>query len=766
MKPRNYLTLGTVLSLLFAAPAVWRAQSAPAGQILDPATVAWPRTFTAGGYDMAIFQPQVNTWKGNQLAGRFAVGVRPTESKDEAYGMVSFTARTEIDKLNRLVSLEDLEIGKVNFPTQSAKEPEYLALLKKHLPEKAKTIPLDHLESVFVLSREAEKQTAVAVKNDPPRIIYTTQPAVLVLVDGPAVLKPLDKVYDRVINTRAVLLLNKLNSKYYCYAARRWYNAHSIEGPFKPDPDPPADIRPALRLALASKKVDPMFPTGEGTPPRGLYTSMTAAELIQTIGVANVTPVQGTANLLYVTNTDNALFLDIAEQNYYALLSGRWFRSKSLNGPWSFVPPGSLPADFQKIPSAHPKSNVLASVPGTPQAREAMVASTIPQTASVDRSKAKLTVNYEGNPAFAPIPETSLQYATNTATPVIMVNASTYYANEGGLWFVANAPVGPWTVATSVPPAIYTIPPSSPLHYVTSCYVYGSTPEYVYTGYTPGYLGTVVAEEGVVVNGTGYQYPPSIIGSTWIGYPPTYGFGWGMAVGAFTGFAFGYAAGAAEGCWCQPYWGCYGFAYGSGWNYSNVNLNSTSFYNRWGDAVHSSGSWGYNAYTGRAWAGQHASTFNPYTGARAEGGRGAVFNHYNGNYAAGRQGVAYNPTTGRFAAGQKGVAGNAYNDTAHSVDRGVAGNVKTGNAVAWNHGNVYTDHDGNIHGYSDSGERLNYDSSGWHRDLASSSSWGDRFGGTDRESWGRSLGAQRFDAFRGGWGGFRGGGFRGGGYRR
>jgi hypothetical protein len=243
------------------------AENAPTGQILDPATVAWRRTFTADGYDMAIFQPQISTWKGNQLAGRFAVGVRPTGSKDEAYGVVSFTARTEIDKPNRLVTLEDLEIGKVNFPTESAKEAEYLALLKKHLPEKAKTIPLDHLESVFVVSGEVEKQAEVGVKNDPPRIIYATQPAVLVLVDGPPVLKPLDEVYDRVINTRAILLFNKLNSKYYCYAARKWYNAHSIDGPFKSDPDPPADIQPALRLALATKKVDPMFPADNQTPP-------------------------------------------------------------------------------------------------------------------------------------------------------------------------------------------------------------------------------------------------------------------------------------------------------------------------------------------------------------------------------------------------------------------------------------------------------------------------------------------------------------------
>jgi hypothetical protein len=45
---------------------------------------------------MAVFQPQISTWKANQLAGRFAVGVRSTGSKDEAYGVVSFTARTEM----------------------------------------------------------------------------------------------------------------------------------------------------------------------------------------------------------------------------------------------------------------------------------------------------------------------------------------------------------------------------------------------------------------------------------------------------------------------------------------------------------------------------------------------------------------------------------------------------------------------------------------------------------------------------------------------
>jgi len=44
-----------------------------------------------------------------------------------------------------------------------------------------------------------------------------------------------------------------------------------------------------------------------------------------------------------VTNTDDDLFLYTPQQEYYALLSGRWFRAGSLQGPWEFVASGDLP---------------------------------------------------------------------------------------------------------------------------------------------------------------------------------------------------------------------------------------------------------------------------------------------------------------------------------------------------------------------------------------------------------------------------------------
>ena len=170
----------------------------------------------------------------------------------------------------------------------------------------------------------------------------------------------------------------------------------------------------------------------------------------------------------------------------------------------------------------------------------------------------------------------------NASVPVIRIDASSYYALQNGVWFVATSPAGPWAVATSVPSVLYTIPVNSPLHYVTYAYVYGTTPDVVYTGYTPGYLGTVVAPGPVVVYGTGYVYP-DWAGTVWYPAPVTWGwspFDVGFGIDDFTDFAFGFALG--------PYWGGHhGWGWHGGccwgWHHGMPHVN---VYNRWGDHVH------------------------------------------------------------------------------------------------------------------------------------------------------------------------------------
>mgnify|MGYP000208119906 CR=1 FL=1 len=41
--------------------------------------------------------------------------------------------------------------------------------------------------------------------------------------------------------------------------------------------------------------------------------------------------------LLWVDNTDSDLFLSSDSSMFYYLVSGRWFRAASLDGPWSFA---------------------------------------------------------------------------------------------------------------------------------------------------------------------------------------------------------------------------------------------------------------------------------------------------------------------------------------------------------------------------------------------------------------------------------------------
>jgi len=87
-------------------------------------------------------------------------------------------------------------------------------------------------------------------------------------------------------------------------------------------------------------------------------------------GAPQFAPLEG-ADLLYLSNTGRDVFQTLGAQQYYVLLSGRWFAAPSLeNGPWAYVAPDKLPAGFYRIPPASAKGHVLAFVPDTPKPRK------------------------------------------------------------------------------------------------------------------------------------------------------------------------------------------------------------------------------------------------------------------------------------------------------------------------------------------------------------------------------------------------------------
>lgn len=553
----------------------------------------WPRVIHDGTNDITVYQPQVERWQDGVLEARAAVSIDKPGTEANTLGVVWFKANTRVDKEADVVALDDVTLVKSSFPSDPANAEAYAADLREHAATGLRRISLARLQaSLAVAEAEAGATKSVTLRNDPPRIIYSETPAMLVLIDGKPQLRQLAGTkLLRVINTPALIVFEESSGTYFLRALKAWWSAKTPEGDWTAAPKPPGALSTALKAATSNVNLMDEPPAEIATAVAGggapkLTVSLEPAELIQTAGHPEYTPITGT-ELLYVKNTNSQIIIDVANQDHYVLISGRWFRSKSLaEGPWAYVASDRLPSDFAKIPESHPKGDVLASVSGTAQAQQSLVDNQIPQTATVDRKKATTTVRYDGQPELKPIPGTTLEYVVNASVPVIKLG-NAFYAIENGVWFSAASLNGPWHVATEVPPAIYTIPADSPLHYVTYAKVYRSTADAVYVGYTPGYYGTVAAPTGVVVYGTGYYYP-AWVGAYWYPAPLTYGYGTAFGWGAATGFTIGAIAGAA---WAGGAWGWRGW--GPGWHgggnviVNNFNFNHANIYNRWtNNSVH------------------------------------------------------------------------------------------------------------------------------------------------------------------------------------
>lgn len=738
---RGRLTIAAFALLLgIALPMAAVAQGASPGRIpVD----SWPRTVSAGGDTLTVYEPQVESWQGNVLQARAAIAVATPALPQPTYGVVYYTARTEVDKAAGMVTLYDFRVTRSSFPTQKSKTQGFVAALNQAASNRQPmTIALERLQADLAVTQAISPTRALPVNNSPPRIIVSYTPALLVLVDGEPALRAFAGTnFLRVINTRALILLDQSSGTYYLYTAGYWYEANDIQGPWRhklvagPQLDQAKDVaeKSGAVTLMSNDAVKQAYASSIPT----IYVSLKPAELVHLNGQPQLQPIANTS-LLEVTNTSDDVFLNTGDQNYYVRLTGRWFKSPSLNGPWTNVPGNALPPDFAQIPAQHPKANVLASVAGTVPAREALIANSVPQTAIVQRNKATLEVKYDGPAKFAGIASTPLSYAQNTPVPVIMVGPASYYALQNAVWFVANDPYGAWTVATSVPAVVYTIPPDSPVHYVIYVRIYGYTADVVYVGYTPGYMGTVMVPAGVVVYGTGYVYP-GWVGTVWVPVPVTYGVGATVAYSTWGGWCVGF--GVAYPVY-PPYWGPY--SYGAGFAAGMVTGMVVG-------AAIGAGAWGWG------WHGGYNVTVNN------------VYNHWSSATVTTHSGT-YNY--------------NRVGDTRV---------VRSGD-------NVYAGRDGNVY-RQQNGQWQKYDSGSWNnvdrsqaQQRVSQARSGDTLQSLDRDSSARDLGDQRYSQFRsdggfgdrsfsggdfsgryggdysgfhgGGFGGF-GGGFRGGGgFRR
>jgi hypothetical protein len=451
--------------------------------------------------------------------------------------------------------------------------------------------------------------------------------------------------------------------------------APSLDGPWSVAGAPPAGASTAEAQAAQNGTDllpgEPDADTGKlpslnmGPAPE-VFVATAPSELIIFNGQPSFVAIPGT-QLLYAANTSGNVFKSLTDQRNYILISGRWFSAASLDGPWRFEPGNKLPRDFASIPDDSPKENVKASVPGTTQAQEALIANSIPQSTGVPRNTQMQPPQMDGAMQLAPIEGTPLHDIANSGTPIIEVDPQSWYACQNGVWYVATSANGPWTAAASVPAVIYRIPTTSPLHYLTYVQVYGATPQMVYEGYTPGYMGTEVAPDQTVVYGTGYYYPPWI-GDYWYCPPITWGWGfnncwspwwgWGFDCGFGWGCGFG-----GFGIWgCGPAFPCWG-----GFGFRDHGFDHDRGFDRGGFARR-------DGFGGDRGGWQHGGFANT---------SGNVYNHFAGDPRPAGAGQAYNSRTGQLAAGQpsrmQSVAGGAWRNATPSGARNNQSSFHPGN---------------------------------------------------------------------------------------
>jgi hypothetical protein len=672
-----------------AAAASTAKPAAPRAPSTSDADVdgGWPRAYTTpAGAQMLIYQPQIASWERQRsMVAYAAVSYQGKGATRPELGTVTLEADTSVSLDTRLVQFTRIRVTETSFAKLERDQVRDIAsAITDGIPDTDRLIALDRvLES---LDRSQIRPSNVeGVKADPPTIFYSPSRAILINLDGDAIWSPIpqnDLKY--AVNTNWDLFSHEPTKTYYLRDDKLWLKAPAITGPWTAAGTLPASFS-KLPAEDNWKEVKASLPGSKSTAIPRVFVSTTPAELIAVEGAPIFTSVMGASPLMWLQNTESDVFRLGSTGSVYYLVAGRWFSAPNLSGPWTFASE-KLPEQFAKIPIEHPRSRVLASVPGTPQAAEGVLLSQVPQTARVNRKEVKAPeVDYQGEPQFEPIPTTTVSRAVNTDKDIIKVG-DLYYMCFQGVWFNSRSATGPWEVATTVPEAIYKIPASSPSHNVTYVTIVedDDDDEWVTFAAVAGYTGMMVAW-GCVVWGSGWYYPPYY----YPGFYPVY----------------------------YPFYPTYGFS---------------AWYNPW------TGAYGRGAAVYGPYGGMGASArYNPRTGTYS---RSAVAW---GPYGARGVGEAYNPRTGTYARTSQGSGvygswgstsvrrGDQWAQTARVTNRvtgtttrvtqgsgggeaitrrgpgGNSGIARTGS------GDVYAGRDGNVYRRQEGGGWEKYDNGSW-----------------------------------------------------
>ncbi len=274
----------------------------------------WPKLInTANGTQIKVYQPEPESFKRNTLMFRSAISILENGTNDPVFGAFWATAKVETDRDNRTMTFDNLDVTSIRIPAIEGQDTiDYIDdALESKLPSVAGAISLDAIVATLNQNQQ-ENKISQGISNKPPIVIFRTQPSMLVLMDGePKVQLNKDLNVDVVVNTPFTIIKNT-DGRYYLYGSKHWYASSAAIGPYEYTngvvPDNIHNIENQINSKSQNNAADNSKSSNTNVIP-GIIVSSTPAELIQSNGEPNFTPIQGT-NLLYVSNSDNDIFMD------------------------------------------------------------------------------------------------------------------------------------------------------------------------------------------------------------------------------------------------------------------------------------------------------------------------------------------------------------------------------------------------------------------------------------------------------------------------
>ncbi len=575
------------------------AQIAPAGAAAGSAVVTtgaadtdWPQTLTSGGFTFVIARPAFQSIQGtavNLHAELFVTDPDGTQNQ----GTLSLMGFTATGDRPQDIEINQLSVEQVQMPNGGN-----AAAAQAALSSLMSGLAVEVDRRLIAQQMAIDPITTPGLGSQMPQIVQRSVPTVLVPVAGAPQLAALGATgWSRVTNTPFILLQDPRKSWWVRLGQSRWKSGPSLDGPWASAAAPDASVMQALGAAPAppaglDAAAAPAAPASSATPDILVATRPTV--LIASNGAPQYATVCD--GVQQMTNTRSTVLRTATPAADWVLASGRWFERPQGLQAWQFVPPSQLPAFFANLPATGSLAAARASVPGTIEAKSAVLAASQTQTVTLLRAKAVCGVRYIGAPQFAPIAGTSLQYATNASVPVIQ-SGSQFYCCDDAAWFVAANANGPWSLCDSLPAAFANITAASPVYCATYVDPVSSTADSVTFAYSSGYLGTYL-NDGTAVFGTGVDYPTAALadGQSQT-YPQTYGsenqydqdtgtyapyYDDGGDYPAVQPWVYGYGYGGWG--WCDAWtrgWG-WGVGHGAWWNHDNWN-SFHPYGNRWAD---------------------------------------------------------------------------------------------------------------------------------------------------------------------------------------